>query len=102
MLVNTANYSNGYEIPQIYQSLGIGKLVGTAVAGTGLGGAETRVTGGLAISIANDLSRDAQGRDLEGLVVQPDFLVEETPADRATGREPQLEKAVAILLAPKN
>lgn len=98
MLINAANYSNGYENPRLYQSLGLGKLVGTPIAGTGLGGAGTQLAGGLGVSIANDLSRDAQGNDFEGTAVQPDVLVEERPEDRAEGRDPQLEKAVSILL----
>ena len=41
----------------------------------------------------------ADGTNMEGTGVRPDILVVETPEDLAAGRDPQLEKAIEVLLA---
>jgi tricorn protease len=97
MLVNSANYSNASEIPRLYQELGIGKLVGRPIPGTGLGGAGMPLVNGVEVGIANDACYDARGLPFEGAVIHPDVVVEETPEDRAAGRDPQLERALELL-----
>jgi tricorn protease len=98
MLVNSANYSNASEIPRLYKELGIGKVVGRPIPGTGLGGAGMPLVNGLEVGIANDACYDAHGLAFEGAVIDPDVVVEETPEDRAAGRDPQLERALELVL----
>ena len=51
----------------------------------------------IVVSVQGWFTRD--GRNMEGWGVPPDFRVPLTHADLYAGRDPQLDKAVEILLA---
>lgn len=99
VLVNTANYSNGYEVPRLLQEQGIAVLVGEPVAGTGLGGAGAPLPyPEFTYAIAHDVSLAADGQYWEGTELRPEVIVLGDRAAARAGRDVQLEAAVATLL----
>lgn len=98
-LVNEANYSNGFETPRALREHGVSRLVGTGIAGTGLGwNGDPLPYWEYGYGVAHDASQTLKGEDWEGAPLSPDV---EVAADRAAlreGRDPQLEAAVRDLL----
>ncbi len=102
LLVNEGNYSDAHLFPYTYRELKLGKIVGMPVAGTA-----TAVWWPLLLDeslyfgipqigiIAND------GKYLENNELVPDFVVPMLPNNIIEGRDPQLEKAVQVLLEEK-
>jgi tricorn protease len=86
--------------PAGFRALGLGRLVGTqtmgAVIGTGsyslIDGSTIR-TPGVGVYLA-----DGPRTNMENTGVKPDVTVENTPEDNLTGRDRQLETAVAEVL----
>jgi C-terminal processing protease CtpA/Prc len=103
VLVCEANYSDASIFPYIYQSLGIGKLVGTPVAGTGTAvWWETQVDESLVFGIPEVTSIGTkEGKVLENLQIEPDILVYNDPASILRGEDKQLEAAVKHLMELK-
>ena len=100
VLQNWRSASNAEMFPAGFRALGLGKVIGTptmgAVIGTGsyslIDGSTVR-TPGTGVFLA-----DAKHTNMEGYGVQPDIMVENTPADNLAGRDRQLEVAVQELL----
>jgi tricorn protease len=86
--------------PAGFRALGLGKVVGTptmgAVIGTGsyslIDGSTVR-TPGVGVFLA-----DPKRTNMENYGVQPDVLVDNSPADALAGRDRQLEVAVDELM----
>jgi Tol biopolymer transport system component/C-terminal processing protease CtpA/Prc len=93
-----ANYSDAHMFPYTYKALGIGKLVGMPVAGTGTAvwweGLQNNVVFGIPQvgMVGND------GQYLENQQLEPDILAPLDPGEVAKGRDQQLEAAVSELL----
>jgi C-terminal processing protease CtpA/Prc/Tol biopolymer transport system component len=99
VIQNEGNYSDAHIFPYIFKELGIGKLVGTPVAGTGTAvWWERQIDGTLVFGIPQVGYLMPNGKYLENSELQPDVLVVNDPESRARGRDPQLERAVAVLL----
>ena len=102
LLVNEGNYSDAHLFPYTYRALKLGKIVGMPVAGTA-----TAVWWPLLLDeslyfgipqigiIGND------GKYLENNELVPDFVVPLLPNNIIEGRDPQVEKAVQVLLEEK-
>jgi len=102
LLVNEGNYSDAHMFPYAYRELKLGKIVGMPVAGTA-----TAVWWPLLLDeslyfgipqigiIGND------GKYLENNELVPDFVVPLLPNNIIEGRDPQVEKAVQVLLEEK-
>lgn len=100
VVMNEANYSDAHAFPWAYKELGIGPLVGMPVAGTATAVWWERLHNGelvFGIPQVGMLDLD-DGSYLENAELQPDHLVPLTAEDAAAGRDPQLEKAVEVLL----
>jgi len=100
VLQNWRSASNAEMFPAGFRALGLGKTLGTqtmgAVIGTGsyslIDGSTVR-TPGVGVFLA-----DAKRTNMENLGVKPDIEVENTPEDNLSGKDRQLEAAVAELL----
>ena len=100
VLQNWRSASNAEMFPAGFRALGLGKVVGTptmgAVIGTGsyslIDGSTVR-TPGVGVFLA-----DPKRTNMENNGVQPDMLVDNTPADTLAGRDRQLEVAVEELM----
>lgn len=99
MLVCEDNYSNAHGTPFVYKTLGIGKLVGTPVAGTMTAvWWERQIDPSLVFGIPQVGCRDMQGNYLENRTLQPDVEVYNRPEEVLKGEDAQLKRAVECLL----
>lgn len=100
VLQNWRSASNAEMFPAGFRALGLGKTLGTqtmgAVIGTGsyslIDGSTVR-TPGVGVYLANP-----KRTNMENLGVKPDIEVENTPEDNLSGKDRQLEAAVAEML----
>ena len=99
VLISESNYSDAHLFPWVYRHLGIGKLIGMPVAGTGTAvWWETQQDDTLYYGIPMVGFRDQQGEFMEKALIEPDVKVSNDPAKVARGEDQQLEKAVEVLL----
>jgi Tol biopolymer transport system component/C-terminal processing protease CtpA/Prc len=96
---NEANYSDAHMFPFAFRALGLGKLVGMPVAGTGTAvWWEEQIDPTLTFGIPQVGMLDATGHYLENQDLEPDVRVENDPTSVARGEDPQLEAATKLLL----
>lgn len=99
VLVCENNYSNAHGFPYVYKTLGIGKLIGTPVAGTMTAvWWETQIDPTIVFGIPQVGVRDMQGKYLENQELQPDIEVYNSPESQLKGEDHQLEVAVKEML----
>lgn len=100
VLCNQNSFSNAEIFSHAIKELERGKLVGVTTAGgvVSTGSASIRDLGTLRIPFRG-WYRKSDGADLELNGAVPDATVWPDPADEAAGRDPQIEKAVELLLA---
>lgn len=99
VLISESNYSDAHLFPWTYRHLGLGKLLGMPVAGTGTAvwwenQQDTTITFGIPMVGF----RDEQGNFMEKALIEPDIRVPNDPALLGAGRDEQLERAVQELL----
>ncbi|MBQ7194753.1 MAG: PD40 domain-containing protein [Bacteroidales bacterium] len=95
------NYSDACGFPYSYKTLGIGKLIGAPVPGTMTAvWWETQLDSSLIFGVPQVGSWGVkEGAYIENYQIEPDILVYNDPASVASGKDPQLEAAVAEMLA---
>lgn len=99
MLVNESNYSDAHGTPFVYQTLGIGDVVGAPVPGTMTAvWWESQIDPSLVFGIPQVTSQDMNGQVLENHQLTPDVVIYNQPGDVVAGRDAQLEGAVKHLL----
>ncbi|MDA1265719.1 MAG: PDZ domain-containing protein [Planctomycetota bacterium] len=101
MLINHAAGSGGDAFPYYFRQAGLGKLVGTRTWGglVGISGNPALIDGGT-VAVPTFAFFELDGTwGIEGHGVEPDIEVLDDPAKMADGSDPQLEAAVAHLLA---
>ena len=99
MLACEDNYSNAHGTPYVYKTLGIGKLIGTPVAGTMTAvWWERQIDPSIVFGIPQVGCMDMQGKYLENQTLQPDILVYNEPGASLKGEDAQLKAAVDHLL----
>ena len=100
VLIGEDNYSDASGFPYAYRSLGLGKLIGAPVPGTMTAvWWESQVNPLLVFGIpqvGNFGTKDQ--RYIENFQLEPDILVYNDPASVLSGKDPQLEAAVAEML----
>ncbi len=99
MIQNEISRSDKEILPHTFRHAQVGYIVGMPTAGGVIGGNDLPVRGGARITVSIQGWFTADGRNLEGYGVPPDFRVPLTHEDLYAGRDPQLEKAVEVLLA---
>jgi tricorn protease len=99
VLADEHTASDGDILTAAVRALNLGTVVGTRTWGGVIGIHPHRLVEGTHITVPRHATWfDGHGWDLENHGVAPDVEVEITPADRAEGRDPQLETAVRIAL----
>jgi Tol biopolymer transport system component len=102
VIVGESNYSDAHMFPYSYKELGIGKLVGMPVPGTGTAvWWETLQDPTIYFGIPQIGMLGNDGKYLENQQLYPDYQVKNDPESSAKGRDKQLEKAVEVLLKEK-
>ena len=100
VLVNEGSASASEILAGAVQDLNRGKLVGTATYGKGSVQVWTNLTddnGAIRVTVARWTTPD--GRTIQDTGLMPDVTVEMTDEDIQAGKDPQLDKAVELLLA---
>lgn len=99
MLVNESNYSDAHGTPFVYQTLGIGDIVGAPVPGTMTAvWWETQIDPSIIFGIPQVTSQNMKGEVLENKQLNPDIVVYNAPADILAGHDAQIEAAVKSLM----
>lgn len=99
MLVNESNYSDAHGTPFVYQTLGIGDIVGAPIPGTMTAvWWETQIDPSLYFGIPQVTSMSMDGTVLENHQLNPDVLIYNQPADELSGTDAQLIGAVKHLM----
>ncbi len=98
VMVCEDDYSNGCGFPRVYQDLGVGKLIGTPVAGTVTSVWWETVINGMIFGIPQVGRIDNRGHYGENTELVPEIIVYKQPDDILNGRDPQLERAVKEML----
>ena len=102
MLVGESNYSDAHCTPAGYKDLQIGKLVGMPVPGTCSFVWWERIQNGIVFGIPNMQVTDIVGDVLENKQLEPDILVKNDFNNITSGKDEQIEAAVAELLKQLN
>jgi len=100
MIIDETAGSGGDMLPWMFKKFGLGPLVGRPTWGGLVGtlGFPILMDGG-SITAPNLAIWTEDGWVVENVGVSPDIEVEQLPADVIAGRDPQLEKAIAVVLA---
>ena len=99
VLINERSFSDAEVFPYMFRAAGRGQVIGVPTAGGVIGTNDITLSDGTRFRIPRVGFWGMDGTNLEGLGVKPDILVEETPEDRAKGRDPQLLKAIEVVQA---
>jgi tricorn protease len=99
MLIDETAGSGGDLLPWMFRKFQLGPLVGKRTWGglVGIPGFPVLMDGGT-VTAPNLAIWTEDGFVVENEGVPPDVEVEQTPADVIAGKDPQLEKAIAIAL----
>jgi tricorn protease len=99
MLVNETAGSGGDFLPWLFRKFGVGKLIGKRTWGglVGILGFPILMDGGR-VTAPNLGIWTEDGFIVENVGVPPDIEVEQWPADVAAGHDPQLEKAIQVVM----
>jgi tricorn protease len=98
VLINERSFSDAEVFPYIFKSLGVGKIVGVPTPGGVIGTNDITLADGTTFRIPRTGYFGLDGTNLEGLGVKPDVLVEMSAEDRLKGRDPQLQKAIELVM----
>ncbi len=99
MLVNESNYSDAHGTPFVYQTLGIGDVIGAPVPGTMTAvWWENQIDPSLVFGIPQVTSVDKNGNVLENHQLTPDVIIYNRPEEILSGHDAQLAGAVKHLL----
>ena len=100
MIVNQMSGSGGDALPWLFRRAGLGPVVGVRTWGglVGIGGYPPLMDGGSVTAPRWGLYSAKGEWDVENIGIAPDVEVEQDPALVRKGRDPQLEKAVEVVL----
>jgi tricorn protease len=101
MIINERAGSGGDAMPWYFKRAGVGKLIGTRTWGglVGMAGGPQLMDGGFVGAPSSGIYNPLSGEwEVENIGVAPDIEVEHEPALVRKGRDPQLEKAVEVVL----
>lgn len=100
MIIDETAGSGGDLLPWMWRKFGLGKLVGKRTWGglVGILGFPVLMDGGVITAPNFAIWTPDEGWVVENAGVPPDIEVEQSPADVINGHDPQLEKAIQIVM----
>ena len=99
VLQSESNYSDAHFFPWAFRQKGVGKLVGAPVPGTATAvWWESQINSAIVFGIPQVGMLTNEGKYLENNQLEPDVMVLNDPPAVADGKDPQMEKAVQVLL----
>ncbi len=101
MLINEFAGSGGDAMPYYFKAAGIGPLIGKTTWGglVGRAGAPRLMDGGMVTAPSSGVWSPSVGWIAENVGVAPDIEVEHDPALVRQGKDPQLDKAIEVVLS---
>lgn len=97
VLQNERSASDAEMFPDGFRRLGLGKLIGLPTMGAVIGTGSYGLLDGSQIRTPGSGVYTSTGENMENYGVPPDYVVDNTPADFATGHDRQIEKAIEVL-----
>jgi len=97
VVMSESNYSDAHMFPYTYRALGIGKLIGMPVPGTGTAVWWETLQNGMVFGIPQVGMLGNDGKYLENQELEPDIKVPNDPESVSKGEDKQLEAAVKEL-----
>jgi tricorn protease len=98
-LLSETSASDGDIFPYYFREAGLGPLIGKRSWGGVVGSNFTPLIDGGSVFVPRSATNDTEGNYIiEGIGVKPDIEVENDPKSVIEGRDPQLERAVAVIL----
>ena len=100
MLINEGAGSGGDYLPWMFRKFGLGTIIGTRTWGglVGITGYPEFIDGGSVTAPNLAFWTEEEGFGVENVGVAPDIEVEQWPKLIIEGRDPQLEKAIEVIL----
>jgi len=98
LLINNRSFSDAEIFPHAFRTMGLGKLVGQATGGHVIGTREITLIDGSMFRTPRIGVTTNKGVNMDKEGVSPDVVVEVHPDQLAHGRDPQLERAVDVLV----
>jgi tricorn protease len=100
MITDETAGSGGDYLPWMFRKFGLGKIVGKRTWGglVGILGFPVLLDGGFVTAPNFAIWTPEEGWVVENVGVPPDIEVEQTPADVINGHDPQLEKAIQVVM----
>jgi tricorn protease len=98
LLINNRSYSDAEIFPNAFREYKLGKIVGQATGGHVIGTREIKLIDGTSFRTPRIGVTTAKGINMEREGVLPDVAVDIHPDQLARGEDPQLQKAVEVLL----
>ena len=101
MIINEFAGSGGDAMPNYFRRAGVGKLIGKRTWGglVGRAGAPPLMDGGFVSAPSSAVWGPAGEWDAENVGIAPDIEVEHDPALVRKGKDPQLDRAIHVVLA---
>jgi tricorn protease len=101
MLINEFAGSGGDAMPYYFKAAGVGPLIGKTTWGglVGRAGAPSLMDGGMVTAPSSGVWSPKDGWVAENIGVHPDIEVEHDPALVRQGKDPQLDKALEVVMA---
>ena len=101
MIIDETAGSGGDLLPWMFRKFDVGPLIGQRTWGglVGILGFPVLMDGGAITAPNLAIWTEEEGWVVENEGVAPDIEVEQTPADVIAGRDPQLEKAIEVVMA---
>jgi len=97
LIVNEYTHSAAEMVASFAKEHRLATIVGTRTAGEVLGGANFNLRNGYRLRIPTAAWFTWQGDSIEGKGVEPDLTIDNPAESLAAGRDPQLDKAVAVV-----
>ena len=98
VLINERSFSDAEVFPQGFKDLGLGKVIGIPTGGGCIATSSYRLMDGSSIRTPLQGVYSKGGINLENYGVEPDVRVEFSPGDELAERDPQLERAVEVVM----
>lgn len=98
VLMNEHSYSNGEIFPNAMRARGLASLVGMPTPGYVIWTSDLRLVDGTGARMPQNGAYRLDGTNLENNGEQPDYRVPLSPADWLADRDPQLDKAIELII----
>lgn len=98
ILINERSYSDAEVFPHAMKTLGMATIIGVQTPGAVIGTRDIRLSDGTSWRLPSTGFYNIDGTNQEHNGCKPDIEVDISPADLLAGRDPQMEKAIEVLL----